>query len=114
MRQDSRSDDAHPCFDLSAWKKKFAKSKRWRVFSQGDQDSVLDSIFSERWMGTSSKFFVQLGFSAPTSSWSNTTTSKTTKSNTTEQRAEAIATDEQYDEQKAGPQSGTYDPGVVV
>lgn len=34
-------------------------------------------------------------------------TSKTTKSNTTEQRAEAIATDEQYYEQKAGTSPNT-------
>jgi hypothetical protein len=53
------------CVDISAWKRAFSGVTPWHVFSQWYQDSVLDSLFNERWLGTTSKFFVEFGFSTP-------------------------------------------------
>jgi hypothetical protein len=60
------SSDRGSCVDISAWKQAFDKVTPWRVFSQWYQDSVLDSLFNERWLGTTSKFFVEFGFSTGT------------------------------------------------
>jgi hypothetical protein len=59
------SSDRGSCVDISAWKRAFSGVTPWRVFSQWYQDSVLDSLFNERWLGTTSKFFVEFGFSIP-------------------------------------------------
>jgi hypothetical protein len=52
------------CVDISAWYTSFSAVPPWRVFSQFYQDSVLDSLFSPDWLGTTSKSFVEFGFSA--------------------------------------------------
>jgi len=54
------------CMPLAAWVARQAKAPQWSVYSQGSQDSVLDSLFSA--LGTTSKFFVEFGFNSPT--WS--------------------------------------------
>lgn len=61
----SRAAGCGSCVDISAWKIAFSALPPWRVFSQWYQDSVLNSLFSEQWLGTTSKFFVEFGFSVP-------------------------------------------------
>lgn len=52
------------CVDIAAWYTSFVQVTPWRVFSQWYQDSVLDSLFSPNWLGTTSKSYVEFGFSA--------------------------------------------------
>lgn len=49
------------CFDAADWHKQFRSRKAWRKYSQGNQDSVLDSLFNK--LGTLNQFYVEFGFS---------------------------------------------------
>lgn len=51
-----------PCFDAASWVKKFQQQRGWQRFSQGYQDSVLESLFDPSHLGTVSKSFVEFGF----------------------------------------------------
>eukprot|EP00928_Gymnodinium_smaydae_P098913 TRINITY_DN9309_c0_g1_i1.p1 TRINITY_DN9309_c0_g1~~TRINITY_DN9309_c0_g1_i1.p1 ORF type:complete len:324 (+),score=19.97 TRINITY_DN9309_c0_g1_i1:93-1064(+) len=48
------------CFDSRSWYRRFKKAKKWRKYSQGHQDSVLQSLFGH--LGTRNKFYVEFGF----------------------------------------------------
>jgi hypothetical protein len=50
------------CFDASAWLLGFAKEPIWKKYSQGDQDAVLASLFSDENIGTTNKKIVEFGF----------------------------------------------------
>eukprot|EP00747_Dinoflagellata_sp_TGD_P163912 gnl/TRDRNA2_/TRDRNA2_183125_c0_seq1.p1 gnl/TRDRNA2_/TRDRNA2_183125_c0~~gnl/TRDRNA2_/TRDRNA2_183125_c0_seq1.p1 ORF type:complete len:369 (+),score=43.78 gnl/TRDRNA2_/TRDRNA2_183125_c0_seq1:55-1161(+) len=54
--------NAGKCFDASAWGTRFEQQTKWTVTSQGEQDSVLASLFSENNVGTTNKQFVEFGF----------------------------------------------------
>ena len=56
------------CVNLQAWHTAFTQARKFSVFSQGAQDSVLASLFSDKWFGTGSKYYVEFGFN--TASWS--------------------------------------------
>jgi hypothetical protein len=56
------------CVDILAWAYEFHEAPKWKVYSQFRQDSILTSLFSDKWLGTSSKFFVEFGFN--TGTWS--------------------------------------------
>jgi hypothetical protein len=64
----SKASSRGSCVNMQAWKQAYDSTTPWSVFSQHEQDSVLDSLFSDQWLGTSSKSFVEFGFSFPT--WS--------------------------------------------
>lgn len=49
------------CFDAAFWYEQMTKQKPWRKYSQGNQDSVLDSLFNV--LGMQNKFYVEFGFS---------------------------------------------------
>jgi len=53
---------AQKCFDAHSWLEKFAMEESWHFYSQGDQDAVLNSLFSDEFLGTTNKNFVEFGF----------------------------------------------------
>lgn len=55
------------CFHARAWLEKFTAQKSWKMYSQGDQDAVLKSLFANEMLGTTNKEFVEFGF--PDRSW---------------------------------------------
>lgn len=54
------------CLDAQAWFTNFNQQYRYGYFSQGDQDSILESLFSADHLGTTNKQFVEFGFPTPT------------------------------------------------
>lgn len=48
------------CFNATAWYDAFKKLKPWKKYSQGNQDSVLHSLFSS--IGVTNKFYCEFGF----------------------------------------------------
>jgi len=56
------SSGTHKCFHGRAWLDKFSKQPGWQVYSQGDQDAVLTSLFAADHLGTTNKNFVEFGF----------------------------------------------------
>lgn len=53
------------CLDASKWYNDFSLQKPWKKFSQGNQDSVLASLFDEEHLGTTNKYFAEFGFDQP-------------------------------------------------
>jgi len=55
---------AAKCFDASQWLVDFPKSNNadFKKFSQGNQDGVMRSLFSPKYLGTTNKGFVEFGF----------------------------------------------------
>eukprot|EP00421_Protoceratium_reticulatum_P074220 CAMPEP_0168413540 /NCGR_PEP_ID=MMETSP0228-20121227/29271_1 /TAXON_ID=133427 /ORGANISM="Protoceratium reticulatum, Strain CCCM 535 (=CCMP 1889)" /LENGTH=298 /DNA_ID=CAMNT_0008427325 /DNA_START=51 /DNA_END=944 /DNA_ORIENTATION=+ len=60
-KNDSVSQTA-ACLNARAWLDDLVAQPAWSNFSQGDQDSVLDSLFSQAHLGTTNKYFVEFGF----------------------------------------------------
>jgi hypothetical protein len=50
------------CLNATGWLNQFAVQPSWSEFSQRDQDSVLYSLFSAEFLGTTNKYFVEFGF----------------------------------------------------
>lgn len=52
------------CLDASAWHSQLVQQAPWRKYSQGNQDSILASLFHEGNLGTTNLYFVEFGFPA--------------------------------------------------
>lgn len=50
------------CFQAAAWAHSFTKDAGFRTYSQGYQDSVLQSLFDSKHLGTGTKKYVEFGF----------------------------------------------------